>query len=72
MLSHMHNRDRAMAQVLTHRPLTAETWVRALVSPRGICGGQSDVKTGFSLNSTVPPSQYHSIVAVHTHISPEG
>jgi hypothetical protein len=29
-----------MAQVVSRRPLTAEAWVRAGVSPYGICGGQ--------------------------------
>jgi hypothetical protein len=33
---------------LSHRPLTAETWVRARVNPYGICVGQSGTGTGFS------------------------
>jgi hypothetical protein len=32
---------RAMVQVVSRRPLTAETRVRARVNPCGICGGQS-------------------------------
>jgi hypothetical protein len=35
---------RAIAQVISRRPLTAETLVRARVSP---CGGQSGSGTGF-------------------------
>jgi hypothetical protein len=30
---------RAIAQAVSHRPLTAEALVRAWVSPCGICGG---------------------------------
>jgi hypothetical protein len=39
---------RAMAQAVSRRPLTAETWVRSRVSPCGFCGGQSGTGTGFS------------------------
>jgi hypothetical protein len=38
------------------QPLNAKAWVCAWVSPRGICGGQSDSGTGFSLRSSVFPS----------------
>jgi hypothetical protein len=47
----------AMAQVVSHRPLTAEAWVRARVNPCGICGGQSCTGTGFSPSSSVFPCQ---------------
>jgi hypothetical protein len=43
----------AMAQVVSRRPLTAEAWVHALVSPCGICGGQvalEQVFYGFPLS----------------------
>jgi hypothetical protein len=42
---------RAMAQVVTRRPLTAEARGRARVNPCGICGGYSGTATGFSPSS---------------------
>jgi hypothetical protein len=39
---------RAMAQAVSHRPLTAE-------APCEICGGQSRIGTSFSLSSSVSP-----------------
>jgi hypothetical protein len=59
---------RAMAQVVSRRPLTAEARVRARVNPCGICGAQSGTGTGFSPSSSVLPCQYHSTVALQTHI----
>jgi hypothetical protein len=49
---------RAMAQVVSCWPLTAEARVHARVNPCGICGGQSGTGTGFSLSSSVFPCQY--------------
>jgi hypothetical protein len=54
-----------MAQVVSRRPLTAEARVLALVIP---CGGQSGTGTGFSPSSSVFPCQYHSTIALQTHI----
>jgi hypothetical protein len=59
---------RAMAQVVSRRPLTAEALVRARVNPCGICGGQSGTGSGFSPSSSVFPCQYHSTVALQTRI----
>jgi hypothetical protein len=57
-----------MAQVVSRRPLTAQARVRARVNPGGICGGQSGIGTGFSQSSSVFPCQYHSTIALQTHI----
>jgi hypothetical protein len=57
-----------MAQVISRRPLTENARVRARVNPCGICGGQSGTGTGFSPISSVLPCQYHSTVALQTHI----
>jgi hypothetical protein len=56
-----------MTQVISRRPLTAEARVRARVNPYGIYG-QSGTGTGFSPSSSVFPCQYHSTVALQTHI----
>jgi hypothetical protein len=41
-------KGRAMAQVVSRRPLTVEARVRSRVSPCGVCGGQSGTGIGFS------------------------
>jgi hypothetical protein len=57
-----------VTQAVGRRPLTAEAGVDALVSPCGICGGQSGTETGFSPSSLgfpvniIPP-------LLHTHLS---
>jgi hypothetical protein len=51
---------RAMAQAISHPPPTAEARVRSRVIPCGICGGQNGTGTGFSLSTSVFPSQFHS------------
>jgi hypothetical protein len=57
-----------MAQVVSRRSLTAEARVRTRVNIYGICGGQSGTGTGFSPSSSVSLCQYHSTVALQTHI----
>jgi hypothetical protein len=51
---------RAMAQAVSRWPLTAEARVWTRVSLCGICGGQSDIGTGFSPITSVFPCQFHS------------
>jgi hypothetical protein len=60
---------RAMAQAVSHRPLTAEARVRSRFSLCGIYGGQSGTGTGFSPSSSVFPCQYHPTVALLIYIS---
>jgi hypothetical protein len=50
----------AMAQVVSHWPLTTEAQIHTWVSSCGICGGRSDKGMGFSPSSSVFPCQYHS------------
>jgi hypothetical protein len=63
----------------------AMPWLRQLVAglllwrpgftPRSvhwIFGGQSSTGTGFSLSSSVLPRQYHSTMALHSHVSSGG
>jgi hypothetical protein len=62
----------AMVKAFSHRPLNMEALVHAQVSPCGSYDGQSANGTGFSLSSSVFPCQYHSVMAVHTHMSSGG
>jgi hypothetical protein len=57
------NWGRVMAQALSHRPLTAEAWIRSWVGPYGIFGGQSGTGTRLSPSTSVFPCQFHSIGA---------
>jgi hypothetical protein len=65
--SKVPRKGRAMFQVVSRQPFTAEARVRARVNPCGICGGQSSAGTGFYPSSSVFPCQYHSNVALQTH-----
>jgi hypothetical protein len=56
-----------MVQAVSSRSVTAEARIRD--SACGTCGGRSGSGTGFSPSSSVFPCQYHSTVALHTHIS---
>jgi hypothetical protein len=55
-----NRRGRALAQVVSRRPPTAEARFRSRLSPCGIYGGQSGTGTGFSPSSSVFPCQFHS------------
>jgi hypothetical protein len=58
--------------LLTKCEKTAEARLHALISPCGICSGQSGTGTVFSPTSSVFPCQYHSAGALHSHISSGG
>jgi hypothetical protein len=58
----------AMALAISRRPLTADVRLRALVIPCGICGRQSGTGTDFSPSSSVFACQYHSTVALCSHM----
>ena len=77
------NTDRAMAQAVSRRALTAEARVRSRVSPYGICGGQSGTGTGFFpeycgfplSNSNVAPLKGKTkkkIIITWLHNKPQG
>jgi hypothetical protein len=53
-----------MAQVVRHRPFTADNRVRSRASSSEICGRQNDTWTGRS-NTSVVSRQYHSNSAPH-------
>jgi hypothetical protein len=61
-----------MAQAVSRLPFTAEARVCTLVSVCGICGGQGGTVASFFSKSPVFPCQYHSAIALHTHISSGG
>jgi hypothetical protein len=60
---------RAMSQAVSPWPLAAEVHFGILISPCLICGGQSDIGTCLSSSFCFLPSEYNSIVSVHTHKS---
>jgi hypothetical protein len=53
-----------MAQAVSCRPLTAETYTHAQVNPRAICGGQ----TGNGTGSSVSPSILFRRASPHSYI----
>jgi hypothetical protein len=55
MLFYQIIEGRAMSQAVSRRLLTAETWVRARVSPCGMSGGHSDTGKGLSPSHSVFP-----------------
>lgn len=44
-------KGRTVAKVVSRRPLTAHSWVRTWIIPRGICGGKSGTGNGKSFFS---------------------
>jgi hypothetical protein len=61
-----------MAQAVNRWPLNAEAWVCTRVSPCGIRGGQIGTGIVFSPSSSIFPCQYHSTMALHSHVSSGG
>lgn len=59
--------DRAMAQVGSCQPFTAEAHVRYYASPCGICGQQNGTGTGFFSAYISVYFQCHSTSAPHSH-----
>jgi hypothetical protein len=60
---------RAMAQAVSHRPLTAEVHVRSQDSAYELCGEQSGTLTGFSPRTSVsPPSIIPPTLHTHLHL----
>jgi hypothetical protein len=75
----LHRHGRAVTQAVSRRLLTAEAQVQYLVSPSGICGGQSGTGTGFSPSTSVFPCQFNStgapllmIFITRLHNKPQG
>jgi hypothetical protein len=56
----------AIAQAVSRRFFIAESRVRPLVNPCGICDGQSGNETDFSPSSSVFPCQYYSTAAAYS------
>jgi hypothetical protein len=61
-----------MAHAVSCRPLTEEAQVSARDSPCGICDRWSGNGTRFSPSFSVFLCRYHSVIALHYHISPGG
>jgi hypothetical protein len=58
-----------MAYVVTHRPLTAEAWVRSQANLYEFCGGKSGADIGFSLSTSVSPiSIILRVLSIHFHL----
>ena len=61
------NYGRAMIRMVSHRSLTMEAQVNSKASPDGICCGQSDIGTGFSLSTAV--LCHHSATALYPYLN---
>jgi hypothetical protein len=61
-----------VTKAASRRLLTPETRVHAWVNQYEICGEQSSSGRSFSPSSSIIPCQYHSTMALYTHISSDG
>jgi hypothetical protein len=59
-----------MAQTVSRRPVTAEAWVRAVVSSCRTLWWTKLHWDGVFSDFFTFPCQYHSVMALHTHLSP--
>ena len=66
--SYITQRGSAMAEVVSCQPVTTETLVKFQARPCGICSGQNGTGTGFPPNTSVFPSQHHSISTPYSFI----
>jgi hypothetical protein len=57
-----------VAQAVSRWPLTTDARLRARAGSCWTCGGQSGTGTGCPPSSSVFPCQYHSTVAVYSHL----
>jgi hypothetical protein len=57
----------SLAVAVSSRPVTADVQVGARVSSCEIFG-QSETESGISQSSSAIPCQYHSTVALHSHV----
>jgi hypothetical protein len=63
----LHSPELCMAQVISHHPLTAQTWLWFQSSICEIFSTKKDRRTGFPLITSVFPCQYNSTKALYLY-----
>jgi len=66
------NASRAVAQVVSSRPLTVEARVYPQVIPREICGGHSGTGSGLSVFPPLSIHQCHTLTVTYMLLLSEG